>query len=1018
MKKMITIKFALLAIATSLFLTATAQAATFTVDRTDDATVSTCTAAPNDCTLRGAIAAANAAATADTIDFDPLIFNTRQTIILSGTQLSITGSATNTLTFNGPGANMLTISGNNASRVINIGAGAVVVIGGLTISDGFQSGQNGAGILSSGNGISLTLNDSVVSNNGSSTAAAAGVGIYSAGTGTSLTLNNSAVTNNKAISGSGVGIYSTTATLTLNNSTVSFNDGDTDRGGSSAASGAGITSFNGTFVMNNSTVTNNIGGNGTGLFISSTSPTTITDSTISNNFVSNATALNGGGIYINNSTGTVDLIRSTVSGNTAGGAGGGIYKSSSGDLNITASTINGNQTGTNGGGIFNANGLTTLTNSTVSGNNGNGAASKGGGIFVVTSSLTLNNSTVSNNSVSTANFGGGIYNNGPNTAVITLDNTIIANSTSGGDCAKVATGVINASYSLIEGGLTCLNTSSNNLMGDPNLGPLQNNGGATLTHRLLAGSIAIDQGNSALTTDQRGFTRPYDNPAIGNAPGGNGSDIGSFELQVSLTFTVTQTGDAGDGVCDATCTLRDAVLAANASVGDNFIGFSPAVFSTPQTITLGGTELTVANNGTLGINGTGASQLTVSGNNLSRVFSIDTGANVTINGITVTSGNGIGTNGSGDGGGFYNLGTLILNNTTVGNSSAANTGGGISNFGTNGVLTLINSTVSGNSAAANGGGIYNTNNGTVTLTNSTVSGNSTTGGNGGGIGILSGTLISTSSTVSGNFATAGNGGGISNSATATLTNSTVSGNTANAGNGGGISNSGTLTALHATLSNNSAAANLGGGIYNTNGTTTLDNTIIANSTAGGDCVRPTGTINAIFSLIEDGLGCVNGTNTSNLMGDPNLGPLQNNGGATLTHALLAGSIAIDQGNSTLTIDQRGVTRPIDDPNSANGTGNLADIGAFEVQAPTAATVSVSGRVMVAGDRGLTNALVYLTDQSGATRFARTTAFGYYRFDDVAAGQTYIVSIRSKRYYFAPQIVTITEETRDLNFAAQ
>ena len=1014
---MITIKFALLAIATSLFLTATAQAATFTVDRTDDATVQTCTAAANDCTLRGAIAAANANVNPDTIDFDTIVFSTQQTIVLSGTQLSIN---TNTvLTINGPGANLLTISGNNTSRVFLINAGAVVVIGGVTISDGLPAGTLGGGIFNNGGNTSLTLNDSVVTNNGSTTTAATGAGIYFTGSNTSLTLNNSAVTNNKAISGSGIGIYSS-ATLTLNNSTVSFNDGDTDRGGSSAASGTGITSFNGTLVMNNSTVTNNIGGNGTGIFISSASPTTITDSTISNNFVSNASPLNGGGIFINTNSGTVNLIRSTVSGNTARVSGGGIFTTGTGDLNITASTISNNGAGTNGGGIFNSGSLTTLTNSTVSGNSGNGSASKGGGIFVVSSSLTLNNSTVSNNSVPTANFGGGIYNNGPNTAVITLDNTIIANSTSGGDCVRNTTGIINASYSLIEQNPTCVNgTSSNNLMGDPNLGPLQNNGGPTLTHSLLAGSIAIDQGNSALATDQRGFTRPYDDPTIGNAPGGNGSDIGSFELQVSLTFTVTQTGDAGDGVCDATCTLRDAVLAANASVGDNFIGFSPAVFSTPQTITLGGAELTVANNGTLGINGTGASQLTVSGNNLSRVFSISAGANATINGITVTSGNAVGAAGSGDGGGFYNLGTLILTNTIVSNSSAANTGGGISNFGTNGVLTLINSTVSGNSAAANGGGIYNTNNGTVTLTNSTVSGNSTTGGNGGGIGILSGTLISTSSTVSGNFATAGNGGGISNSATATLTNSTVSGNTANAGNGGGISNSGTLTALHTTLSNNSAAATLGGGIYNAIGTTTLDNTIIANSTAGGDCVRPTGTINAIFSLIEDGLVCVNGTNTVNLTGDPNLGPLQNNGGATFTHALLTGSIAIDAGNSTLTTDQRTATRPIDDPAITNAAGgNGVDIGAFEAQAPTAASVSISGRVLVAGGRGLSNAIVYLTDQSGATRFARTTAFGYYRFDDVAAGQTYIVSIRSKRYYFAPQVITVNEDIKNLNFAAQ
>ena len=111
----------------------------------------------------------------------------------------------------------------------------------------------------------------------------------------------------------------------------------------------------------------------------------------------------------------------------------------------------------------------------------------------------------------------------------------------------------------------------------------------------------------------------------------------------------------------------------------------------------------------------------------------------------------------------------------------------------------------------------------------------------------------------------------------------------------------------------------------------INNSIIANSASGGDCGRSNGTINAEYSLIEDGLGCVNGTNQNNLTGDPKLGPLQDNGGATFTHALLAGSPAIDKGNSTLTTDQRGFSRPVDDPASPNGSGNLSDIGAFEVQ---------------------------------------------------------------------------------------
>lgn len=86
-------------------------------------------------------------------------------------------------------------------------------------------------------------------------------------------------------------------------------------------------------------------------------------------------------------------------------------------------------------------------------------------------------------------------------------------------------------------------------------------------------------------------------------------------------------------------------------------------------------------------------------------------------------------------------------------------------------------------------------------------------------------------------------------------------------------------------------------------------------------------------------------------------------------------------------------------------------------APTAAHVSVSGRVMVDGERGLANAVVYLSDESGTTHMARTGSFGYYRFDDIEVGQTYIVTVTSKRYQFAAQIVSVNDEMTELNFVA-
>ena len=85
-------------------------------------------------------------------------------------------------------------------------------------------------------------------------------------------------------------------------------------------------------------------------------------------------------------------------------------------------------------------------------------------------------------------------------------------------------------------------------------------------------------------------------------------------------------------------------------------------------------------------------------------------------------------------------------------------------------------------------------------------------------------------------------------------------------------------------------------------------------------------------------------------------------------------------------------------------------------APSAASVSIGGRVIVGKGGGLSNARVTLTDANGRTRTAITSSFGYYRFKDVEAGQTYIFTVSHKRYSFAPQVVNVTDETNDLNFS--
>ena len=86
--------------------------------------------------------------------------------------------------------------------------------------------------------------------------------------------------------------------------------------------------------------------------------------------------------------------------------------------------------------------------------------------------------------------------------------------------------------------------------------------------------------------------------------------------------------------------------------------------------------------------------------------------------------------------------------------------------------------------------------------------------------------------------------------------------------------------------------------------------------------------------------------------------------------------------------------------------------------PTAAVVTISGRVMVPQDLGLTNAIVTLTDSHGVTRTSVTGKFGNFAFRELAAGETYILSVSSKRYTYAPQIISPTEDLTDIIFSPQ
>src|SRR5665213_1594452 len=295
--------------------------------------------------------------------------------------------------------------------------------------------------------------------------------------------------------------------------------------------------------------------------------------------------------------------------------------------------------------------------------------------------------------------------------------------------------------------------------------------------------------------------------------------------------------------------------------------------------------------------------------------------------------------GNGGGGAINNQGILSLNSCAILNNIGINQAGGI---WTVIALTIDGCSLINNSVQHGSGGAIFAFYGNVSISNSALHGNFATGG-GGAIENVNATVSITSSTIDANTASSAGGGGIGNERNGilALTNVTVSGNTtANAG--GGVLNEGIMTANNATIAFN-IAQNGVGGLFNNEGSATLRNSLISGNTAsfGPDisCISYP-VVSQGYNLIRDLSTCIlAGDLTGNLIGvDPLLTGLLDNGGPTLTHALSAGSPALDAGSPTAPgsggsacalADQRGILRPL---------GARCDIGAFE----RSAALSISG----------------------------------------------------------------------------
>ena len=839
-------------------------------------------------------------------DFGAGVFNDGGTVTVTGSSIENNVAATD-----GGGVY------NDRTATLNV-VGSTLVLN--------SSGRDGGGVYNN-DSATTSISDSTLNGN---IAVRNGGGLFNEIVAVA-NLNNTRFSANTA--GDGGGVYNEDGQVVISGGSLIANVSSGDGGGLLATSSA-VTTVDGTSIsgnrsagdggafandgslnISNSTVASNTA-DGDGAAIANSSVVSIDTVT----FSANAAVGSGGAIY-NQSVGNVNLAASTISNNTAGADGGGIANVGSARLTFGTSTLDGNTAGNRGGGLFHSSAVTaTVTEGTISNNSaangggigalgaiqatnstvsGNQASANGGGINNGADSTYLN-VTIVNNSAD-AN-GGGVFNSslfGP----ARLKNTIVARNTAATGADVNGDGFVSQGNNLIGDGSTVtvfVNGIGGNLVGatgteiDPLISPLQDNGGATVTHALLFGSPARDAGNNVGVTanDQRGFDRRFD----GDGDGTTTVDIGAFESGLTVnSFLDTvdvNPGDRSSADLAGNSTLRAAIMEANAQPGADSIVLLPGTYR----LTLAGRDENNALAGdldvteTLTIIGAGDGSTIIDAAGLDRAFHVIAGASLNLMGVTVI-------NGDADlGGAILNQGELNLQNVSVSDSSAR-LGGGIYNDITQGELdgsilagdttitvsdvtdfprqagftitidseelrvdSISGSTftvtrgVNGTVANAHVDGATVTFSGTATvsLNDANVINNEALL-NGGGIYNNDQLVISTS-TVSSNVAGV-RGGGIYNTETVTIDESTLDGNLAEV-NGGAIYNEGTVngafssvTITGSTLSNNEAGVQ-GGAIFNSDRLTLNNSTISGNSTGSeGGAIYNTGVSQQVTSTV-------------------------------------------------------------------------------------------------------------------------------------------------------------------------
>jgi hypothetical protein len=579
----------------------------------------------------------------------------------------------------------------------------------------------------------------------------------------------------------------------------------------------------------------------------------------------------------------------TVSGNNASP----IFNIAAGTTNsisgLTIANGNGEPVFYYGGGIYN-DGILTVNNCILTAN----TAPFGGGIYnYYHGTLTVNNCTVSANTASygVTSYGGGICND--------RGTLIVNNCTLSANIANYGGGIANIN------GLGTLTV--NNCTVSANTASYEGGGicNDNVSSMKLHNTIIAGNSSSQVYPDVFGTVTSQGHNLVGNTSGSSGwagSDLlngnpqlGSLQDNGGPTFTMAPSLNPISAAIDA---------------GDD------AVTGTPLYLTTDQRGLPRKSGAHVDI---GAYEVNPPSNHI----------------VTVTSDSGVGSLRQAilDADSFDTItfalggaGTITLTNgqLSVGKNISIN---GPSNAGV---------TVSGNNASR----VFLLTGGTVSLANLTIANGNTSGPGGGFFSESGSTLILNNCTVSSNV-TANSGGGIANNGSVLATNCTFSGNHAAAG-GGIFTYAGPVVLQNCTVCYNTSGSD-GGGLFDygiAGSIFTLGSTLVARNNAvatGPDVIsNPTDPFISLgYNLIGNGslgYGLTNAVNHDQVgVADPKIGPLQDNGGPTFTHALLTGSPAIDQGNSPgLATDQRWRAR-IYNFTGIDNVGDGSDIGAFELQ---------------------------------------------------------------------------------------